>query len=203
MSDSASHDGASLGPASEARVPPPAERFSAVFVEPPHPAVLADEDLLSACELRTQRRSGPGGQHRNKTSSGAYLLHRPSGVIGEATERRSQARNRSVALLRLRYQLALELRTPSLLDRPADRAEAAIREAYRRHSLKLNESNRDKPAVLALVINDLHAAGGQPRLVGPIWDATTSAVVSLLRSHRAALRRVNTIRGHHGRPPLK
>lgn len=188
------------------RIPEAAERIAAVFVDPPHPAVLDQPELLRECELRTQRRSGPGGQHRNKTSSGAFLLHRPSGVIGEATERRSQAQNRGVALQRLRFELAVQLRTASVLDpsaEPDDSAEAAVRQRYQRHSLKLSDTNQDKPAVLALLLNDLHAAGGQPSVVAPRWAATTSAVVSLLRSHRAAFRWVNQVRAHHDRPPLK
>ncbi len=38
-------------------------------VKSPHPATWTTEQLLEQCDLRTQRRSGPGGQHRNKTSS--------------------------------------------------------------------------------------------------------------------------------------
>jgi protein subunit release factor A len=50
--------------------------------------------------------SGPGGQHRNKTESGVRLLHRPTGVLVTATERRSQGQNRGEALKRLRARLA-------------------------------------------------------------------------------------------------
>ena len=93
----------------------------------PHPATLPVESLLDQCELRTQRRSGPGGQHRNKTSSGAFLLHRPTGIVAEATERRSQAENRDVALARLRLRLAVEIRSPSILDRAVNGDESAPR----------------------------------------------------------------------------
>ncbi len=93
------------------------ERMKVTMVKAPHPAVLPGQQLLQQCELRTQRRSGPGGQHRNKTSSGAFLLHTASEIVAEATERRSQPQNRSVALQRLRYRLAIQLRTPSVFDR--------------------------------------------------------------------------------------
>ena len=49
---------------------------------------------------------GPGGQHRNKTSTGVRLKHRPSGVRVQATERRSRAQNLTVAWERLRARLA-------------------------------------------------------------------------------------------------
>ena len=102
------------------KLPSPVERMPVEMQSAPHPATLASENLLEQCELRTQRRSGPGGQHRNKTSSGAFLLHRPTGIVAEATERRSQAENRDVAFARLRLRLAVEIRSPSVLDGAID-----------------------------------------------------------------------------------
>jgi protein subunit release factor B len=63
--------------------------------------------LLAECEETFFIASGPGGQHRNKTESGVRLAHPPTGVVVTATERRSQAQNRSAALVRLRERLAL------------------------------------------------------------------------------------------------
>ena len=77
-----------------------------------HPAALPPEKILAQCEARRLRRSGPGGQHRNKVETAVALLHKPSGVKAEASERRSQAENRAVALFRLRVNLALEVRRP-------------------------------------------------------------------------------------------
>lgn len=66
---------------------------------------LDDEALLRACEVSTFIGGGPGGQHRNKTASAVRLVHLPTGVTVTATERRSQLRNRSAALERLRTVL--------------------------------------------------------------------------------------------------
>jgi protein subunit release factor B len=63
--------------------------------------------LLAECEETFFIASGPGGQHRNKTESGVRLAHPPTGAVVTATERRSQAQNRSAALVRLRERLAL------------------------------------------------------------------------------------------------
>ena len=69
-------------------------------------AALSDEQLLAECELSFFVGSGPGGQHRNKTSTAVRLVHTPTGLTVTATERRSQLQNRAAALERLREQLA-------------------------------------------------------------------------------------------------
>ena len=175
------------------------------LVDAPHPAVIDVATLSNQCDLRTQARSGPGGQHRNKTSSGVFLTHRPTGIVAEATERRSQAQNRDVALQRLRYLLATEIRTLSPLDPVCsndDPLESDLRQRYHRHSFRLSDANIDKPGVLALVMNDLWVAGGQPSLVATQWGVSTSKIVALLRSFAPALIMVNRVRSHHERLPL-
>jgi len=184
------------------QLPAPDQRMPVTRIVGPHPATLGSDQLLEQCDLRTQRRSGPGGQHRNKTSSGVFLHHEPTGVVGEATERRSQSDNRSIALTRLRLRLAVEVRTDSVLDGFVSGAEAEWRAAYV-GNLRIGERNAARPAVLALILNDLHAAGGQPSVVAKRWKASTSAVTRLLKSHPPAFALVNAIRKHHGRGPLK
>ncbi|HET6438157.1 MAG TPA: peptide chain release factor-like protein [Anaeromyxobacter sp.] len=71
-----------------------------------HALTLPDAGLLAECRETFFIAGGPGGQHRNKTESGVRLVHLPTGVSVTATERRSQARNRSAALERLRRALS-------------------------------------------------------------------------------------------------
>ena len=80
------------------------------FVPAPHPASLPTELLLAGCDIQFQRRSGPGGQHRNKVETAVVLRHRATGVQAMASERRQQAENRAVAIERLRTALALRVR---------------------------------------------------------------------------------------------
>lgn len=82
-------------------LPPPALRAMARRA-----VVLPAEALLAECDEEFFIASGPGGQHRNKTESGVRLLHRPTGVLVTATERRSQSQNRGAALARMRERLA-------------------------------------------------------------------------------------------------
>jgi hypothetical protein len=179
------------------------QRMTVAMIAAPHPAVITADELLQQCELRTQRRSGPGGQHRNKTSSGAFLTHQPTGIVAEATERRSQPQNRAVALQRLRFKLAVEVRTPSIVDHDGSPLELDVRRQYQGKSLRLSDTNEAKPAVLALVLNDLHASGGQPSAVAPLWSVSTSAIVTLIKSNHPAFSFVNQVRAHHGRRALK
>lgn len=70
---------------------------------------LDDAALLAQCVVHTYRSSGPGGQHRNKTSSAVRLHHRPTGLIAKGEEDRSQHVNKRRALRRLRMTLATDL----------------------------------------------------------------------------------------------
>ena len=81
------------------------------MVEAPHPATIDEELLLKSCEISTGRVSGPGGQHRNKVDSAVFIVHLPTGIEAQATERRSQRENKHVAVRRLRRKLASHVRT--------------------------------------------------------------------------------------------
>lgn len=74
---------------------------------PSQPPTIPDDDeaLLAQCRVETFRSGGPGGQHQNVTESGVRLTHLPTGVRAVAREERSQHRNRTLALQRLREKL--------------------------------------------------------------------------------------------------
>ncbi|CAA3022336.1 peptide chain release factor 1 [Olea europaea subsp. europaea] len=78
--------------------------------------MMTDDQLISQCEMNTFKASGPGGQHRNKRESAVRLKHLPTGIIAQAVEDRSQHKNRSSALARLRMLLALKVRNTVDLD---------------------------------------------------------------------------------------
>nr|WP_235434143.1 peptide chain release factor-like protein [Tetrasphaera jenkinsii] len=67
---------------------------------------------MRRCDVRvdTYRATGPGGQHRNKTSSAVRLTHLPTGTVVVAEEDRSQHRNRAVAWQRLHDTLVTAAR---------------------------------------------------------------------------------------------
>ena len=129
-----------------------------------HPALCKIEQLRDECEVRFQRRSGPGGQHRNKVETAVILIHTPTGVKAEANERRSQAENLKVAMRRMRVNLALEFRSKTVPDEPENESRKILTPSH--------EASRDY-CVLATTIfwrertnTKEQESNYQPRLVG-------------------------------------
>jgi len=121
---------------------------------------------LSEVELRTSRSSGPGGQHANVTASrveAVFELDESAAltdtqrqrlrerygdrVTAVAQDARSQARNRELALERLREKLVAGLAVPKRrrATRPTKAAKAKRLDSKRRRSAR--KSTRRRPSI--------------------------------------------------------
>lgn len=108
----------------------------------------ASDDLAALeqeCELEFFTAGGPGGQHRNRVATGVRLRHLPSGIVVTATERRSQAANRRVALERLAARLAQAAIVPK--ERHATRPSRAskLERLTSKHHRAAIKSGRSRP----------------------------------------------------------
>ena len=80
---------------------------------------MSDEELSAICKIEFFKATGNGGQKRNKTSSAVRVKLEEYGLSAEDCTERSQHRNRSIALAKLRMRLAYSVREEYVpFDRP-------------------------------------------------------------------------------------
>lgn len=167
---------------------------------PAHPVFWTDEQLLRACEIRFVRRSGPGGQHRNKVSSGVQLKFGENGLIAEANERRSQAENRQVAVARLRRLLAVNVRCEW---NPTLPLPDLWRSRLQGRRIVVNPEHRDVPGLLAIALDCLAAHDWDAGRAAETLDCSTSQLVRFLADEPLAFGRLNEERRVRGLKPLR
>lgn len=163
-----------------------------------HPAALLPDLLLRDCDVTRTRRSGPGGQNRNKVETAVVLVHRPSGVRAEGSERRSQQQNLAAAVFRLRVQLALAVRSEHAAA-PSD----LWRGRTRGGRLSINPAHDDFPALLAealdvIVMHDFDVPAAAAQL-----GVTATQLVKLLKDEPRALEQLNAARRERSLGPLR
>jgi hypothetical protein len=165
-----------------------------------HPAALSDDDLMSQCDWHTTRRSGPGGQHRNKVETAVVLTHKPTGIRAEANERRSQAQNREMAIHRLRVELAVQLRLPVELN--SEPSELWKSRAMGR-KLNVSDEHADFPTLLAEALDRAVAHEFDLSVAAVQLGVSTTQLARFLQQSPVAWQWVNAERKTRNLRPLR
>lgn len=127
---------------------------------------MTDDELSACCTLDFYKGSGPGGQHRNKTSTGVRLIFRPLGCQVCDDRERSQHRNRHAALFKLRLLIARICREPS----------PDLSPSYRH----LHRDNPDFPLELARLLDVVAVAGLDHKTAARLLNLSNSALLKEL-----------------------
>lgn len=176
------------------------------LVGKPHPATVGADDLLQECEVRHTRGSGPGGQHRNKVATAVVITHTPTGVVGRASESRSQQTNLKAATLRLRNRLAVECRTTNISDEAGDGVLTASAlwssRRTKQGQLQISESHSDFPAMLSEALDAVWLKQ-DAKAAADALGVSTSQMVKFLSKEPPALQLVNAMRASKGLGPLR
>ncbi len=172
---------------------------------PPHPASLDPSALDAECEFRATRRSGPGGQNRNKVETAVILTHRPT---GSAPRHRSVARRARTDAPRWpgcgsswRWRSGGRSSGPR---REPSVPERLWRSRCRGGRIVVNPDHDDFPALLAEALDVLTARDDDPKEASEVLGCSATQLVKLIKDEPRALARVNE-RAPAGRaapPPL-
>ena len=168
--------------------------------------LLSDEALLRQCRFETLRVSGPGGQHRNRRDTAVRLTHGPTGLVAQASEQRSQLRNRREALRRLRATIALEHRRPLALAQyaPPPALEAILPPVPGRNARdRIGPKHRDYWTGVQALLDLFVAVGGSVSETAERVGLSTGALSRFLLADPRLVRAVNGWRESRGMRPLR
>ncbi|MDR3636779.1 MAG: peptide chain release factor-like protein [Isosphaeraceae bacterium] len=165
-----------------------------------HPVCLSTEALLAQCETKRTRRSGPGGQNRNKVETAIVLAHRPTGIVAEASERRTQGENLRVAVFRLRVNLALALR----ITRAVGAGPTPLWKSRCSHArIVVNAGHDDFPILLAEALDVVEASDHDLKRASERLGCTPSQLTKFLKVDARAFHAVNERRRASGLHPYQ
>ncbi len=170
-------------------------QFDAPVDRAVHPASLDVETLMKDCTLTRGRASGPGGQHRNKVETHITIVHNPTGIEGQAGERRLAKENQSVAIRRLRLKLAMEYRVGV----PAGDVRPALwRSRCAKKRIVCSVKHQDYPAMLAEAFDLIDACDMDVKKAALRLECSTTQLIRFVADHPPAFEYLNRMREDRG-----
>ena len=149
---------------------------------------LPETEFIRHCTLDFFKSSGAGGQHRNKTFSAVRVTHKTTGLSAEDCTERSQHRNRSNAIEKLKIIIALQLRLPAAP--PLPRMECSM-------------SAPDYPLFVAKLFDILEECGYDHKSSAAKCGISPSALLKKLARDPKIFQEFNCRREMLGLPKLK
>ncbi len=134
---------------------------------------ILDDDL----QVDTYRASGAGGQHVNKTDSAVRITHRPTGIVVQCQNERSQSSNRATAMAMLRAKL--------LEKQERERAEEIAREKGEAQDVNFGSQIRSYVLHPYTMVKD-HRTGHEMGDVQRVLDGDLDGFVRAYLLHAAA-----------------
>lgn len=150
--------------------------------------MLPESEFVRFCTLDFFKSSGAGGQHRNKTSSAVRVTHKETGISAEDCTERSQHRNRSNAIWKLKILLALQIRRPVTSTLP--RMECSL-------------SAPDYPLFIAKLFDILEECGYDHKICAAKCEISSSALLKKLSRDPKIFQEFNRRRELLDLPKLK
>lgn len=150
--------------------------------------MLPESEFVRLCTLDFFKSSGAGGQHRNKTSSAVRVTHKETGISAEDCTERSQHRNRSNAIWKLKLLIALQIRQPVTSTLP--RMECSL-------------SAPDYPLFVAQIFDILEECGFDHKICAAKCGISSSALLKKLSRDPKIFQEFNRRRELLDLPKLK
>lgn len=105
-------------------------------------AAMSLDELARDCVAEAFRGHGPGGQGINTTDSAVRMTHVPTGIVVVSRESRSQFRNRQLCLQKIRRELEIRSRRPSVRKATKPSKGAVQRRLGAKHARSLIKQSR-------------------------------------------------------------
>ena len=169
-----------------------ANLFSNLDESSGHPVRLPIAELLNQCDVKRTRASGPGGQHRNKVETAIVITHKPTGIVGQASETRQQERNRKTAVQRLRVNLALGIR--SRFDSPSPQWIGRVKG----RKISVSPEHEEYPIILAEALDCIDESKSDIVIAARALLVSTSQLIKFLKAVPAAFEWLNREREKRG-----